>query len=294
MAREQEPAYDSTRANAGFTLIEVLVVVAIIALLVAILLPSLARAREQARRTQCASNARQITIACTFQSEDTRAKVYASTANTGSDSLNHIFPRYMKNVKTALCPSTKNVIREDKRSYNAFYARTIMDDLEHSAANAADDAGGHSFEVWGWFDGPSIYPDRTLIDGLNVGTVGEQLGLDQNDLTQNLFKTKTRYVVKKQSTVKHPQTCLLVLDSDQGGAGRPGDENNNYPDPANNHGKDGLNISYVDGHAQFALPSQVTNIYLRSYNDPPYDNWWVVAPNLRRTVQGDYTVWSYQ
>ncbi len=47
---------DVKTARTAFTLIEVLVVVAIIALLVAILIPSLARVREQARVTKCLSN----------------------------------------------------------------------------------------------------------------------------------------------------------------------------------------------------------------------------------------------
>ena len=44
----------------GFTLIELLVVIAIIAILAAILFPVFARARENARKTPCQSNLRQL------------------------------------------------------------------------------------------------------------------------------------------------------------------------------------------------------------------------------------------
>ena len=60
------------RGNGGFTLIELLVVVAIIAVLISILLPSLSRARENARRAVCLANLRGIVSACLLYSEESR------------------------------------------------------------------------------------------------------------------------------------------------------------------------------------------------------------------------------
>jgi prepilin-type N-terminal cleavage/methylation domain-containing protein len=54
----------------GFTLIELLVVIAIIAILAAILFPVFARAREQARKTVCLSNLKQIGLAALMYVQD--------------------------------------------------------------------------------------------------------------------------------------------------------------------------------------------------------------------------------
>ena len=58
------------KTEAGFTLIELLVVIAIIAILAAILFPVFARAREQARKTVCVSNIKQLGTAWMMYVQD--------------------------------------------------------------------------------------------------------------------------------------------------------------------------------------------------------------------------------
>jgi prepilin-type N-terminal cleavage/methylation domain-containing protein len=66
----QAPAVGFEHGRRGFTLVELLLVIAIIGLLAALLLPVLSRARSRADQVHCLNNLRQIGIACRLWSGD--------------------------------------------------------------------------------------------------------------------------------------------------------------------------------------------------------------------------------
>ncbi|PQV65112.1 hypothetical protein B1R32_102119 [Abditibacterium utsteinense] len=93
----------------GFTLIELLVVIAIISILAAILFPVFARARENARRTSCLSNERQIGLAFQqyFQDYDEQ---FPLLGKGGASETSWFFTMqsYIKSTQIMRCPSDKS------------------------------------------------------------------------------------------------------------------------------------------------------------------------------------------
>ncbi len=94
----------------GFTLVEMLVVLAIISILAGFLLPALSGARERARRTTCMNNLRQFSIAFEMYADDFYERfpndhpaLYAGATN---NNLKTIYPYYIKTNKTFWCPSS--------------------------------------------------------------------------------------------------------------------------------------------------------------------------------------------
>lgn len=120
------------RNRHGFTLVELLVVVGIIAILASLLLPALARSREAARRATCLGNLKQWAVVMKMYAGENSGGYppaglqwdrcsagpprYAGCRANDVWSVPsglHIFPEYLTDVRLFFCPSASEDLEED-------------------------------------------------------------------------------------------------------------------------------------------------------------------------------------
>lgn len=234
----------------AFTLIEVLVVVAIIALLTAILLPSLSRVRFQAKLLTCQSRLHDLGTSSLMYANVSKG-FFPLTANSGSDNFYSLWKaRMLPNRDVLICPSTTNQIRPVTLTWsiatqngpggavpyfrNAATAET--GDLSKQASQGrTDGSGGHSFEYQGCYDGS--YGDK----------IWPLKGAHKKVDHFAAFQSQMPLIFDND-----PAIAAMGPRASEGCIPSRSNNGNNCPQPWDNHGAEGTNMLMGDGHTEFA------------------------------------------
>jgi prepilin-type N-terminal cleavage/methylation domain-containing protein/prepilin-type processing-associated H-X9-DG protein len=127
------------RWSAGFTLMELLVVIALIATLAGLLLPVLGRAKESGRAAVCLSNLHQIGVALQLYVQDNRNRLpimrdKSLTTTNELPSPDVVLTNYLGNFHVLLCPSDRQNLFQSTGSSYSWNSLLNGQDAEHLVA----------------------------------------------------------------------------------------------------------------------------------------------------------------
>lgn len=175
-----------TYSRAAFTLVEILIVIAIIALLAALLFPAFSRARESARQTTCVTNLHQISIAVQqyFQDErrypDSLVDLLPEGAkyDDGTGTNTAVIPvnvsGYLKNGSDGLlCPNDDLDNTTPRSSYGSLKkfpntpVASASPAVTGTTADPNGDVGKYAYNYWGYDTDGFAYPDAPSVAAAN-------------------------------------------------------------------------------------------------------------------------------
>ncbi len=271
-------------SNAGaFTLVELLVVIGIVALLIAILLPSLAKARKAAQQTQCASNLHQIGLANQIYAQTTGYYPGCQAFLSGTAGSNA--PRvavwagclkaYMNNQTGAFyCPSEENDLRWTVITSGNYYFASAADAgygyKQGEAVLATTITAGKTVRdlSYGWNDWGitgSYVPGQDCPGEANSG-VGLGLGGDIDETAGEVNGGRVR-----SGHIRQPAEFIVVTDRARYtplGAPYPYRYNVDPSNPSEKPGaihQGGSNVLFADGHVTWMSFNDLVDIYPPGY-----------------------------
>jgi len=236
-----------TRHWSAFTLIELLVVIAIIAILAALLLPVLAKAKEEGRAANCKGNLRQLTLCWEMYADDNQGVL---APNNWIDYVGGDLGGFNQSVSwcngdaqtdTTTSNLQTGLLFPYNRSTGIYHCPSDVSTIVDVNGNPLPQLRTRSYNMSQSVNGLGFYVDPILNDGYAV------------DVTQPCF-------AKLSQVTNPPPTRLFVfIDENEGTLqddqfGYPMVNSGSYGTwwdmPSNRHNQ-GANLSFADGHVEY-------------------------------------------
>jgi len=231
------PSHDLRPKRRAFTLVELLVVIGIIALLISILLPSLARAREQGTRTKCLSNLRSLQFAFTMYANENKQFVPATNWGANATSNGKVYAGWLYPTGGPAGPDRFNFsgpVRQNLMEDGAFWPYLKTREVYRCP--------GHSRDlVLGQTDSITSYLMNGAMNGYGVNKTYPITKFKSDDVS--IWEADERAGSAFNDGSSFPSESFLPASAASGAY-------------QSRHGKYAT-LTYIDGHAEAILHEEV-------------------------------------